>query len=170
MQVTLQPAQRMANETSHRVGFGHSDSADSDLAARTMRLEQQINSLTQELASLRQELTQLRSNGPVQTGYNTEANQPAPPQQPQDRFNEPKAAAPGATAPTAPPPGFGPAEEKPAKPAAETPKPTPPAAAPPAPSAEKPSSSDLFDSKPEQPKSEAKPKADDKGGTDDLFK
>jgi PDZ domain-containing protein len=167
LQVTLQPVGRMVNESSHRVGFGHSEAGDSDLASRTMRLEQQINSLTQELASLRQELTQLRSTGPVQTGYNAEANQPTPPQQSQERYNEPKAATAGPAAPTSPPPGFGPTEEKPVKPAAESPKPTTPA---PAPSPEKPSASDLFESKPEQPKSQEKPKADDKSATDDLFK
>ena len=91
LQVTMQPARQVARQTvsdaSHQAGFGRSDSADSDLASRTMRLEQQINSLTQELATLRQELAQLRTNGPVQTGFNAEANQSAPPQAPQDRYN-----------------------------------------------------------------------------------
>jgi hypothetical protein len=163
LQVTIQPARQIArqpmNDASHEASFGRSDSSDSDLASRTMRLEQQINSLTQELASLRQEMAQLRTTGPVQTGFNAEANQNAPPQAPQDRYKAPSAApaaAPG-TPGAAPPPGFGANEDKLTQPPADAAKPpVPPTdaakpAAPPAPAAEK-------------------PKADDKGATDELFK
>jgi hypothetical protein len=180
VQVTLQPvrdsARQMAGEAPRQVGFGRSESADSDLASRTGRLEQQINSLTQELASLRQELTQLRSTGPVQTGYSAAANQSAPPQEPPARYEASKAAVPPPASPAAPPPGFAAPVEKPAKPAAEAAKPVAPPATPPAPAAEKSSSNDLFGSDSAQPKSqekpkaEGKPKADDKGGSDDLFK
>jgi hypothetical protein len=181
LQVTMQPvreiAREMANEAPHRVGFGRSDSADSDLASRTQRLEQQINSLTQELASLRQEMAQLRTAGPVQTGFNAEANQSAPPQEPQGRYNDTlKAPVPGPANSVSPPPGFAAPEEKPAKPAAEATKPTAPPVTPPAPAAEKSSSNDLFGAgsaqpkSQEKPKTEEKPKADDKGGSDDLFK
>jgi hypothetical protein len=165
LQVTMQPARQIArqpmNDASHEASFGRSDSSDSDLTSRTMRLEQQINSLTQELASLRQELAQLRTTGPVQTGFNAEANQSPPPQAPQDRYQYPGTAkappaAPG-TAGAAPPPGFGANEDKLTQPPADAAKPPAPPtdvakpAAPPAPAAEK-------------------PKADDKGGTDELFK
>jgi hypothetical protein len=181
LQVTIQPvreiAREMPNEASHRVGFGRSDSADSDLASRTQRLEQQINSLTQELASLRQEMAQLRAAGPVQTGFNAEANQSAPPREPQGRYNDTlRAAVPGPPTPVSPPPGFAAPEEKPAKPAAEATKPAAPPAAPPAPAPAKSSTNDLFGSDSaqpkaqEKPKTEEKPKADDKGGSDDLFK
>jgi hypothetical protein len=170
----------MTGEPSHRVSFGGSDGRDSDLATRTERLEQQINSLTQELASLRQELAQLRTNGPVQTGYNAQAPQSTPPQPPQDRYNEAqKIVVPPPTAPPIAPPAINaPPEAAPAKPTAEAAKPTPPPAAPatpPAPAAEKSSSNDPFgsDSAPskaqEKPKTEEKPKADDKA-SDDLFK
>lgn len=182
MPVTLRAreiARQAASETSHRVGFGKSDSADSELASRTMKLEQQISSLTQELATLRQELAQLRKTGPVQTGFSADTNQPAPPQ---DRYIEPPKSQPAAaTNPTPPPPGFAPPQEaatpppaEAAKPAAEAPKAAAPPTAPPAPAAEK--SDDLFGSDPAQPKSEEKPKteeqpkAEDKGGSDDLFK
>ncbi len=61
LQVTMQPAREIARglsgDASHQVAFGPPDpSANSDLASRTARLEQQISSLTQELASMRQEL------------------------------------------------------------------------------------------------------------------
>jgi hypothetical protein len=172
--VTIQPAREIAreivNEASHRVGFGRSDSADSDLASRTARLEQQINALTLELAAIKQEMVQLRSTGPMQTGFNAEGNQSAPPREPQPRYNEtPKPAAPSSANPT-PPPGFGATEEKPAKPASDSAKPVAPPVVPPAPAAEKSSSNDLFTPARAQPKSEEKPKADDKGGSDDLFK
>ena len=93
VQFTLQPAREMARQmASECIATGGiralRNSADSDLASRTMRLEQQINSLTQELATLRQELAQLRTHGPVQTGFNAEANQSAPPQEPPARSNE----------------------------------------------------------------------------------
>ena len=178
--VTMQPvreiARELANEAQHRVGFGRSDSADSDLALRTGRLEQQINSLTQELASLRQEMAQLRTAGPVQTGFNAEANQSAPPLDPQARYNESqKVAVPPPANSTLSSPGFAPTEEKPAKPAADAAKPASPPAVPPAatpaPAAKKSSSNDdLFGSNSAQPKSEEKPKTNDKGGSDDLFK
>jgi PDZ domain len=175
LQITMRPigenARQIVSNLARQTGFGRSDSADSDLASRTKRLEQQIDSLTQELAAMRQELTQLRTAGPMQTGFNSEANQNASPQAPQTRYNEaPKAAVPTPANPVAPPPGFGPTEEKPAKPAADEAKPL----APPAPSTEKSSSNDLFGpelSQPksdEQPKAEEKPKADDKSGADEL--
>src|SRR5262249_35195118 len=52
VQITMQPlrerARELARETSRQTGFAGSEMASSaDLAARTMRLEQQINSLTQ---------------------------------------------------------------------------------------------------------------------------
>ncbi len=165
IQVSVQPireaAREIVSEGSHQLGFGQSSSTDRDLASRTMRLEQQINSLTQELATLRQELTQLRTSSPVQAGFHAEANQSAPPQEPPVQYNET----------TSPPPGFARSAEEPATPA-------PPAA----PVAEKSPANELFGSgaaqpkseenpKPEsQPKAEEKPKADDKSGTDDLFK
>jgi hypothetical protein len=180
VQVTLQPvrdsARRMASEAPRQVGFGRSESADSDLASRMQRLEQQINSLTQELASLRQELTQLRSTGPVQTGYSAPANQSVPLQEPPARYEASKAAVPPPADAAAPPPGFAAPVEKPAKPAADAPKPAAPPAAAPAAAAKKSSSTDLFGSDAAQPKSQEKPKAeekpktDDKGGSDDLFK
>ena len=180
MQVALKPAREsargMMSDPSHEVGFGRSETGNSDLASRTIRLEQQINSLTQELSTLRQELAQLRTSGPVQTGFNADASQGAPPQEPAGRYNETlKPATSGPTRGTAPPTADA------AKPAAEPPKPAAPAASPPAPAAEK-ASDDLFGSasapakaeeKPkteEQPKPEEKPKADDKAGSDDLFK
>jgi hypothetical protein len=175
-QVTMRPvreiARELASDASRRVGYSEAEmSANGDLASRTMRLEQQISSLTQELATLRQELAQLRTAGPVQTGFNTEVNQPAPPQEPPGRYSEaPKTPAPPAANPT-PPPASAPPE--PAKPAAEPAKPAAPPAAPvtpPAPSTDKSSSNDLFGSPPAQPKSEEKPKADDKSKSDDLFK
>jgi len=172
LQVMMQPVRQVARQTketaSHEASIGHSDSANSDLASRTARLEQQINALTQELASLRQEMAQLRTTGPVQTGFTADANQSTPPQPPQDRYlpGTTKAPAPG-PANAAPPPGFGAPEEKPAQPPADAAKsPAPPA---PAPAAEKSSSNDVFGADSAKPKSEEKPKAG-KGGTDDLFK
>jgi hypothetical protein len=172
IQVTVQPireaAREIVSEGSHQAGFGLSNSTDSELASRTMRLEQQITSLTRELASLRQELAQLRTSGPLQAGFSAEASQGAPPQEPPVQYNQT----------TSPPPGFAPSEEAPARPAAEAATPATPAP----PAAEKPPANDLFGSgaaepkseekpKPEaQPKTEEKPKADEKGGTDDLFK
>jgi membrane-associated protease RseP (regulator of RpoE activity) len=181
LQVTMQPiregAREMANEAPHRVGFGRSDAADNDLASRTERLEQQINSLTQELASLRQEMAQLRTAGPVQTGFNAAANQSAPPQPPQDRYNEsPKTPASTPVNLVSPPAGLAAPEEKPAKPAADASKLVSPPATPPTPAPDKSPTTDLFSpdatqtKSQEQPKTEEKPKADDKGGSDDLFK
>jgi len=156
LKVTMQPGRQVESDSSHQAGFGRPESADSDLAARTLLLERQVDSLRQELATLRQELTQFRTNGPVQTGFNAEAKPGAAPLAPQSRYT----------------PGFGAQEEKPLKPTAEATKPAPPAPTP----TEKSSSNDLFDSAPapqksqEKQKPEEKPKADDKGGSDDLFK
>jgi hypothetical protein len=180
VQITMQPLRErsrdVATETSRQVGFSGSETApNSDLAARTERLEQQINSLTQELASLRQEMAQLRTNGPVQTGFNTEAKQPAPPAPPQDRYQASKPAPPAPTNPPSPPPAPAKSEEKPLTPPAATPAPAKPAT-PPQPAAEKPPADDLFGApaatpkNEEKPKTEEKPKASDKGATDDLFK
>lgn len=191
LQFTIQPARETsreyASDAPRQASFGAAEaSGNGDLASRTMRLEQQINSLTQELATLRQELAQLRTAGPVQTGFNADESQKAPPQTVERRYNEAqKAVTSQPPQPTAPPPGFGPTEEKTAKPAPTTPAPagpapttpatsTPPPAAP-APAADK-SSDDLFGSPAAQPKTqdkpkaEDKPKASDKGASDDLFK
>jgi len=177
VQFSLKPAREAARammvEPSHEAAFSGSDARDSDLASRTERLEQQINSLTQQLASLRQEITQLRTNGPVQTGYNVQATQSAPPPQPEERYSEAqKVAVPPTPPPNQPPSATAPAEATPAKPT--HPPATP--ATPPAPPAEKSSSNDLFGADSAQPKSqekpktEEKPKADNKNGSDDLFK
>jgi hypothetical protein len=196
LQFTIQPAREttreMVSDAPRQAGFGAAEnSASGDLASRTIRLEQQINSLTQELATLRQELSQLRTAGPVQTGFNADATQSAPPQNVESRYNEAqKAVTSPPTQPTAPPPGFGPTAEKkaatppPAAPAPTTPAPAAPAPAAPAPSTPAPaapapaadkSSNDLFGSDSAQPKTQDKPKtedkkADDKGASDDLFK
>jgi hypothetical protein len=184
---TMQPARETSREivsdTLHQAGFGAAEaSGNGDLASRTVRLEQQINSLTQELATLRQELAQLRTAGPVQTGFNADASQNAPPRQVESRYNEAQKAvtSPPANA-TAPAAGFGRTEETAAKPTADVAKPTPAPPAPatpaaPAPAADKSSSNDLFGSgSAQQPAPQDKPKtdnkkADDKGASDDLFK
>jgi hypothetical protein len=180
VQITMQPlrerARDLASNTSRQVGFDGSEApSNSDLAARTERLEQQINSLTQELASLRKELAQLRTNGPVQTGFNTETKQATPAAPPQDRYEASKPATPGPTTPPSPPPASAKSEEKPLTPPAATPQPAKPEA-PPQPAAKTPPADDLFgpSSPPtkseEKPKTEEKPKANDKSATDDLFK
>jgi len=189
LQFSMQPARETTREIvsdeSRQAGFGGTEtSANGDLASRTMRLEQQINSLTQELATLRQELAQLRTTGPVQTGFSADANQNAPQQKVESRFNEAQKTVTSPPAPpTAPPPGLGPTAETAAKPPANAaippaappaPAPSAPAPAAPAPAADK-SSNDLFGSGSAQPAPQDKPKtdnkkADDKGASDDLFK
>lgn len=179
VQVTMQPirerAREIAGETSRQVGFEGSEVApNSDLAARTERLEQQINSLTQELTSLRQEMAQLRTTGPVQTGFNTEMKQATPPAPPQDRYQASKPAPPAPTNPPSPPPAPTKPEEKPLTPPAATLEPAKPASSP-QPAAKNPPTDDLFGPRSpakseEKPKTEEKPKAGDKSATDDLFK
>ena len=170
LQITMQPAREMSREMRHQVGFGGAETTEnSDLASRTMRLEQQLNTLTQELAAMRQEMAQLRAGSSTQSnGLNSETNQGSAPQgTTQQNSTPPATTSPAATTPTAPPPGFGQSEEKSAKPAAEPAKPSA------APTAEKPAAGDLFGSKPAPPKTEEKPKSDKApkadSSTDSLF-
>ena len=69
LQVTMQPARE-----SHEVSFrGEGTDASGDLSARTIRLEQQLNTVMQELQQLRQEMAQLRTSVMQPAAYNTES-------------------------------------------------------------------------------------------------
>jgi hypothetical protein len=180
LQFTMHAARPAAREMSqdYRVGFrGESDVANGDLASRTMRLEQQLNTVMQEL---RQHVAQLRAGGsqPPNLSNETPPSPPAPSTSPTPPTPP---APPSAAEPAASPPPFGETEKK-----TETTTTKVESTAPSAPPAgEKPAATDPFGSEPapaktgEQPKEESKtgtPPKEEKGSkageasTDDLFK